>query len=173
MPNYSMRTFRATASETFDVFVNSYIYFGIVFKGGSNNYTHVMLYPNASNYPITAQKSTTSWAFSYLMTRDELNLDEDTITIDGTQILSLKKSGHVAQCYITNGSFTAANNGVVKYNDTTVTIPSKYRPKSAFRTNDDLSGIRLGVNTDGTITNYSGEAISNKALRMFATYLTA
>lgn len=65
MGNSTGRFIRVTASATADWFVNTYYYYGVLFKGYGVDYTHAMLYSNASPDVITAYRvSGTGWTFA-------------------------------------------------------------------------------------------------------------
>lgn len=69
MENNTWRSISVEAKATFGVFVNTYIYHGFLFRSGSTNYAHVILYPNASTDVITGQYSTSqagSWTYDKL-----------------------------------------------------------------------------------------------------------
>lgn len=85
MGNSTWRSIRVEAKATFDVFVNTYIYHGFLFRGGSTNYSHVILYANASTDVITGQCSTGSWTYDKLTKPNDVS-SMMTSVIGGMQI---------------------------------------------------------------------------------------
>ena len=74
MANQTWRSIWVTAKATFDVFVNTYVYTGTLYRNGSTSWSHVMLYANASADVISGQIGNvtqgSTWTYKRLATKD-------------------------------------------------------------------------------------------------------
>lgn len=84
MPISSVLRFRIQAAATVGLFSSTYVYYGELYKGGSDNYSHVMFYSNVEYAPITGVKLTADWTFY------RLTIDRTTTT---TLVATLRDGG--------------------------------------------------------------------------------
>lgn len=98
MPLDSVLHFRIQAAATVGLFVSTCVYNGELYKGGSNNYSHVMFYSNSELAPITGVKLTADWTFY------RLTVDRTTTT---TLVATLRDGG-------TSGTAVATGTATIK-----------------------------------------------------------
>ena len=118
MANHTWRSIRVTASASFDSFVNAYVYYGTLFRGGSTNYARVMLYPNASPHVITGEVATNgTWVYRRLATVNEVDEVSDavgpilvkTVTIPSKGTATIRTSSTMPCLIFTSYGATAAS----------------------------------------------------------------
>ena len=165
-----IRLFRITPSGNFNMFVSDATYQIELKKGATSSYADCMIQPLGGIAVITGQYISGEWTFEEFVQKGWINTSSEVVKYNSQEMIQVKKSYNTVWVYMLNGNYDAATGGNLKYNgsNTEVVLPSGYRPSFNFRLNDDLSGTRLSINTDGKIVNQSGSAFTNKALR-FAT----
>lgn len=129
MENNTWRSISVEAKATFGVFVSTYIYHGFLFRSGSTNYAHVILYPNASTDVITGQRSTGSWTYDKLIKPNNVssmmasvidNLQVYTKTIQANGGTATIRASATMPCLI----FTSYGNTAASLSAHYATIPA-------------------------------------------------
>lgn len=159
MENNTWRSISVEAKATFGVFVNTYIYHGFLFRAGSTNYAHVILYPNASTDVITGQRSTGSWTYDKLIKPNDVSsmmasvigsLQVYTKTIPANGGTATIRTSATAPCLI----FTSYGSNATSMSARFATIPATGTPQF-FSFFTPGSGVTAEAASGGgvTITN--------------------
>jgi len=178
MGNNTWRSISVEAKATFDVFVNTYIYHGFLFRSGSTNYAHVILYPNASTDVITGQYSTSQagpWTYEKLTKPNDVssmmnsvigNLQVYTKTIPANGGTATIRASATTPCLIFTSYSSISTTFSGHYASILATGTSVYLPLFTPGSN-----VAISADSGGglTITNAYTAGISLIVIRLMGT----